>query len=139
MTTLKRHAELLQQSIEIIDNTLAKGLMSNPRAVGFATSAGSIDLLSIYLHKLGKISIGKIIEHQWFKKPAKEQKKEPLYERKVRVDFLKKNEIYDLLCEIEEKRTILAYGNPTGKDVEKCINSFWKLKKLIEDLTGEEL
>ena len=139
MTTITRHKELLKLSIEMIDDVLSRGLMSNPRAIGFATSSGSVDLLSIYLHKHGKISIGKIIEHQWFKKPSTEQKKESLYEKKIGVDLPKKNEIYPLMCEIEEKRTILAYGNPSDKDVEDAVNSFKKLKAIIEKEIGEEL
>lgn len=139
MTSLKRHKELLNFSVELIDNVLSKGLMSNPRAIGFATSAGSVDLISIYLHKLGKISLGKIIEHQWFKNSKKGQKKELLYERKIGIDFPKKDEIFSLMCEIEEKRNILAYGNPTEKNVEQTISSFRKLKNLIEELIGENL
>ena len=74
----------------MIEDVLAKGIMSNPRAIGFSVSAGSVDLLSFYLHKLGKISIGKIIKHQWFKRPLDNQKKLPLYERKIGVDFPRK-------------------------------------------------
>lgn len=139
MTSLERHKELLKQSIEMIDDTLSKGLMNNPRAIGFATSAGSIDLLSILLHKLDKIQIGKIIEHQWFKAPRPGQKIKPLYERKIGVEFPKKEEIYTLLCQIEEKRNILAYGNPTKIDVEENINLFRKLKTVIEEEIGEKI
>lgn len=112
--------------------------MNNPKTIAFATSAGAIDLLSIYLHRLEKISLGKIIQHQWFKKLNLEQKIEPLYERKIGIDFPNKKEIYDLMCKIEEKRNILAYSNSTKKDVENILISFWKLKKLIEKLIGEK-
>lgn len=129
----------MKDSIEIIDNALSKGIMNNPRAIGFAASVASVDLLSICLHKLGKISMGKIIEHQWFKRPVKGQKKKSLYERKIDVNFPSKEEVYELMCSIEEKRTVLAYGNPNKKEVEECVNAFWDLKKLIEELTGEKL
>jgi len=47
-----------------------------------------------------------VINHQWFKKPKLGQKKIPIYEEKIGVDFSKKKEIYELMCDIEEKRKL---------------------------------
>lgn len=137
MTTIKRHIELLKFSLQMIDDTLARGLASNPRAIAFAASSGAADLLSIYLHKLGKLPIGKVIEHQWFKKPQQGQKKEPILEEKLGVDFPRKKQVYDIMCDIEEKRGLLAYGNPTDTDVEAMLGEFRKLKTLVEEEIGD--
>ncbi len=140
MTTIKRHEELLKYSLEMLDSTLAKGVLSNPRAIAFATSSGAADLLSILLHKLGKLQIGKVIEHQWFKKLQIGQKKTPLYEEKLgaSLDIPEKDLICDLMCSIEEKRTTLAYGNPAESDISYVVVEFKRLKMLVEELTGEK-
>ncbi len=137
MTSIERHKELLNQSLRILDLALAGGILDNPRAIAFATSSGSVDLLSIYLHKSGKISIGKVIEHNWFKKPLSEQKIKPFYERKLDFDFPNRKIVFLLMCHIEEKRNILAYGNPTEQDVGFVVDAFNKLKKTLEEQLGE--
>ena len=139
MNRIERHKKLLQFSLDMLDSTLAKGILSNPRAVAFAASSGSVDLLSILLLKKGKISMGKVVNHQWFKKPMPGQKKVPIYEERIGVDFQRKEEIYRLMCDIEEKRNILAYGNPQEDDIEKVVIQFQKLKKTIEEVADEKL
>ncbi len=139
MTTIERHKELLKQSISILQFSIERGILENSRGIGFAVSSGSVDIFSIYLHKLGKISSGRIIEHNWFKKIKEGQKIEPLYEREINLDFPKKEEVYQLMCGIEEKRMILAYGNPSKEDIKIMIDSFWKLKEIIEKQIGEKL
>lgn len=138
MTTIERHKKLLEQSLRILELALAGGILDNPRAVAFATSSGSVDLLSIYLHKLGKISVGKVVEHSWFKKPLPEQKIKPIYERKLDIEFPKKQVLFSLMCDIEEKRTILAYGNPTKHDISFVIEAFNNLKNIVEREMGEK-
>jgi hypothetical protein len=139
MTSIERHKELLRQSLNILDIVLAGGLLNNPRAIAFATSSGSVDLLSILLHKTGKLSLGRVIEHQWFKKPLPMQKIKPIYERKLDMDFPKKKAIFSLMCDIEEKRNILAYGNPSDKDISLAVDTFRTLKNIVEEEIGEKL
>lgn len=139
MTNLERHKALLRQSMDLLELSVAKGALDNSRAIAFAASSGAVDLLSIFLHRAGKLPTGKIIEHQWFKSPKPEQKKTSVYERKLSVDFQRKKEIFNLMCAIEEKRTKLAYGNPTEGEVSSVIKALQKLKELIERELGESL
>ena len=82
--------------------------------------------------------MGKIIKHDWFKKPKEEQKIEPLIERKLPLVFPKKDEIYNLIYNIEEERNSLLYGKPKDEQIKKVITNFLKLKKEMEELLKNE-
>jgi|SRR3989344_8321974 len=136
MTSTDRHQSLLRQSLDLLDLAISKGMLDNSRAIAFAASSGAVDLLSILLHNLGKLSSGKVIEHQWFKRPKPEQKKAPIYEKKLDFNFPHKKEIFSLMCTIEEHRSSLAYGNPTESDVMRVTEAFRKLREIIEKELG---
>lgn len=87
---------------------------------------------------LNKISIGKIVKHEWFKKPKEGQKKEALIERKLPVEFERKDEIYSLLYELEEKRNSLMYGKSNTEQIKKVLEYFQKLKNIMEGLLKNE-
>lgn len=137
MTSVDRHKDLLKQSSDLLELAIARGAFENSRTVAFATSSGSVDVLSIFLHRIGKLSAGGIIEHQWFKQPKHEQKKPSVYELRLDFDFPQKKVIFSLMCAIEEKRDKLAYGNPTETDITATITAFKKLKELLEQELGE--
>lgn len=139
MTTIEEHRRALDESIRAIKACVDFDVESSPRTIGFNCSAGSVDILSIYLHKLGKLPVGKIIDHTWFKPLQLGQKKLPIYQEKLNFDFPKNEEIFELMCRIEEKRNKLIYGKGTKAEIEGVLESFWKLKGLVESELGGEL
>ena len=82
--------------------------------------------------------MGKVIKHDWFKRPKIEQKKEALIERKLPLDFLRKAEIYELIYNLEEERNSLMYGKPEQEQIKKVINTFLKLKEIFNELFENE-
>jgi len=137
MGSIADHKRRIQENIEEIESTVAVGIEKKPVTMGMHVSACSVELLELYLHKTGKIPIGKVIKHDWFKRPLPGQKVEPMIERKLKADFLRKEEIYDLLYTIEENRNNLIYGRATKHQVELVFNSFMKLREILTGLAGD--
>ena len=123
--------------MEAIEGAIAVGIEKRPVTIGFHASACAIEMLETYLHKEGKIPIGKMLKHDWFKRPLPEQKVEPLIERKLKVDFPSKEKVYDLIYTIEGNRTNLVYGRPTKTQIESVVNSFNKLKNILMERIGD--
>ncbi|MEK6887924.1 MAG: hypothetical protein AABX14_03190 [Candidatus Aenigmatarchaeota archaeon] len=137
MSAIRDHKKRLQESLDAIDDAIAVGIEKKPVTIGFHTSACAIELLEIYLHKEGKIPIGKMIKHDWFKRPLPEQKVEAMIERKLKVDFPSKEKVYDLIYTIEGNRTNLVYGRPTKTQIEAVVNAFNKLKGMLIEKIGD--
>jgi len=162
MTSIDEHKRKIKEHLEEIDEAIDKGIENKPITLGFHCSACSLEYLEIYLHiikkslciswtfgcsrlyfcinnlDINKLEIGKIIKHDWFKRPKKEQKKEPLIERKLPVQFEKKQEIYDLIYSIEKERNSLMYGKPKEGQVKKVLDLFLKLKEIFRSLFENE-
>ena len=138
MTSIGEHKKKIKEHLEEIEDAIDEGIEKKPITIGFHCSACSIQFLELYLHVINKISIGKIVKHDWFKKPKPEQKKEPLIERKLNVNFSKKQEIYDLIYKIEEERNILMYGKPVKNQIKEILNNFLKLKETFFGLFKNE-
>ncbi len=132
--TQKKIGEHLKEINESID----EGIENKPVSIGFHCSACALQFLEVYLHITNKIPIGKVIKHDWFKKPQEKQKKEALIERKLAVIFPRKEEIYSLIYELEEERNTLVYGKPTDIQIKKVIEVFLKLKEIFEELFKNE-
>lgn len=139
MTSIEEHKKKIEEHLEEIKDAINQGIEKKPITIGFHCSACAIQFLELYLHKINKIPIGKIIKHDWFKKPKLEQKKEPLIERKLQVVFPGKKEIYDLIYEIEEDRNSLMYGSPSKDKVVKVVKNFQKLKAIFKSLLENEI
>jgi hypothetical protein len=137
MSAMRDHLRRIGEHMEEIEGAATVGIEKKPVTIGLHTSACAMELLELYLHKEGKIPIGKIIKHDWFKKPLPEQKIEPLIERKLKVDFDSKEDVYDLIYKIEENRTSLVYGRPTKEQIETVLNSFNKLKNMLTEKIGD--
>ena len=131
MSAIRDHKKRINESMEAIEGAIAVGIEKRPVTIGFHASACAIEMLETYLHKEGKIPIGKMLKHDWFKRPLPEQKVEPLIERKLKVDFPSKEKVYDLIYTIEGNRTNLVYGRPTKTQIESVVNSFNKLKNIL--------
>jgi len=142
MTAINIYKERIKEHIQEIEDAISIGIEKRPSTIGLHTSACSISLLELYLHKLGKIQIGTIIKHDWFKPPKPEQKIEPLAERKLGVDFPLKDKILSLMYEIENQRNKLIYGNPSEAVIKSVLESFQALHKILKEKLkeiGEEI
>ena len=121
------HLKNLKESIEVIEESIGKGLLERQRNIGFNTSAASADMLEILLHKKSLIDPGSTIKHEWLKSKNKIQDKLPF-------DFPNKKEILELVFKIEEKRDTLCYGKPQKTEIiQEVINNFNKLRKLFKE------
>ena len=138
MTPIEEHKKKIKEHLEEINDAIEDGIENKPITIGFHCSACSLQLLELYLHNINKISIGKIIKHDWFKRPTPEQKKEPLIDRKLPVNFDNKNEIYNLIYSLEKERNILMYGKPAKTQIKKILNNFFKLKEIFDRLLKKE-
>ena len=138
MSSIEEHKRKIKEHLEEIEDAIEEGIEKRPITIGFHCSACVIELLELYIHSLNKIPMGKILKHDWFKKPKEGQKKEPLIERKLKVEFENKEELYDLIYEIEENRNSLVYGRVGKEQVKKVLDSFLKYKSKIIELIKKE-
>lgn len=138
MTSIEEHRKKIKEHLEEIDDAIEEGVEKKPVTIGFHCSACSIQFLELYLHVINNIPVGKIIKHDWFKKPKPEQKIEALIERKLPINFPRKEEIYSLIYELEEKRNSLVYGKSSEKEIKKVLASFLKLKEIFRELFKNE-
>jgi len=139
MTSVDEHKKKINEHLEQIEDAIDSGIEKKPITIGFHSSACASELLELYLHILNKIPIGKIIKHDWFKKPQPEQKIEALIERKLSVEFDYKKELYDLIYKIEENRDNLIYDKATKEQIKIVLDSFLKFKELINKLIKQEV
>lgn len=130
---IEDHKERLKESLQLIEESIEKGLLERQRTIGFNTSAAAMDMLEIYLHKKNLIDPGFIIKHEWLKSKNAVEKKFPF-------DFPKKKEILDLIFKIEERRNILCYGKPQKIEIlEGIIVHFNALKKIFKEAGFNDL
>ena len=138
MTSIEEHKRKIEEHLEAINNAIESGIEKRPITIGFHCSACSIEFIELYLHLINKIPISKILKHDWFKRPTPNQKREVLIERKNPVEFQGKEEIYNLIYSIEEKRNLLMYGKPSEEQTKKVISDFNKLKEIFYKLFEDE-
>ena len=138
MTSVEEHKKKITEHLEEINDAIDQGIEKKPITIGFHCSACSIQFLELYLHVTNKIPIGKVIKHDWFKRPKPEQKKDALIERKLTVNFDKKQKIYELIYALEEERNSLMYGKPVKEQIKKVIETFFKLKEIFMELYKNE-
>ena len=135
MTSIEEHKRKITEHLEEIEDAIDAGVEKKPITIGFHCSSCSIELLEVYLHKMNKIPMGKVLKHDWFKPVQKGQKVKPLAERMIGAEFLRKKEIFDILYRIETKRDKLMYGKSSENEIRQTLENFNKLKKiLLEEL-----
>jgi len=138
MTIIEEHLRKIKEHLEEIEDAVDQGIENKPVTIGFHCPACALQLLELYLHSLNKISIGKVVKHDWFKRPQEDQKIESLIERKLSVDFPMKEEIYELIYDLEDKRNTLVYGKPMKIQIERVYDNFLKLKEILKELLKNE-
>ncbi len=138
MTSIEEHLKKIKEHLDAINRAIDVGIEKWPANIGFNASACAVQLLELYLHKLNLISPGKVVKHNWFKRPRAGQKIEPLVERNLKIDFALKNNIYGMIYNIEEQRESLIDGKAGKEQAKQVLEIFLKLKSiLLEELEKE--
>ena len=138
MTSVEEHKRKIKEHLDEINDAIEQGIEDKPITLGFHCSACVLELLELYLHIKNKLPLEKIIKHDWFKKPKPEQKKDPLIERHLPIQFEKKEELYELIYDIEEERNSLLYGKPQKEQTKKVLEKFQEFKEKIMELLKNE-
>ena len=123
---IEDHLRNINESLEVINESIQKGLLERQRNISFNISVVSVEMLEVFLHNLSILNFGSSIKHDWFSSERKALEK-------LKFDFPRKNEIINLLSDIESKRNIFCYGKPQPiEDIKSLLESFNKLKGLFE-------
>lgn len=129
---IEDHKKQLKESLEVIRESIEKGLLERQRNIGFNTSAASADMLEILLHKNDLIDPGFIIKHEWFNSPNK-------IKDKFSFDFPRKKDILALMEEIEKTRNTLCYGKHQEIEILiKITEKFNRLKSIFREVGVNE-
>src|SRR3989344_4278581 len=100
---IEDHLRNINESLEVINESIQKGIQDRQRNIGFNTSVSGVEMFEVFLHKENLLHPSSILKHSWFSS-------QKIANEKLKFDFDDKNRIIDLLCKIEEKRNILCYG-----------------------------
>jgi len=123
---VKEHEAAYKEHLKHISRDIEEGIEENQRDIGFNISQGSVELFSIFLHKLNLIgSSGEMFDHRIFKTKK-------LAEKRLPSNFPQKNEILLLMKKIEIERNVLCYGKrkPPEK-IKEVIKYFNNLREII--------
>ena len=125
---IENHYLRLKENLDVLDDSIKIDIIKRQSTIGFCVSAASIHMIEILLHKNNLIDSSYIIKHEWFKSKHK-------IDDKINFEFPKKEEIIELLKDIQEKRNELCYGTPKKeKEIVDYIKKFNKLKEIFESL-----
>lgn len=132
MSGISEHKKKIREHLDELQDAINIGIEKRPSTIGFHTVACAMEFLELYLHLAQLISSGKMIKHSWFQRPKEGQKIIPLIERKLPVNFLGKENVYELLYILEDNRDTLIYGKSSKAQIELVVKTFMKLKSLME-------
>jgi len=123
---IEEHEKAYNEHKKNIDRLIEEGIEENQRNITYNLSQGSVELFSIFLHKLHKIQgSGDKIDHRIFKSSS-------LIKKKLNFDFPSKAKILELIKNIENERNALCYGSRKPKErIEKTIFVFNELRNII--------
>ncbi len=137
MSSVTDHKSHIKEHLEVLQDAINVGIANRKATIGLHASACASELLEMYLHLAGLISSGKQVEHEWFKRPQKDQKIEPWIERKLPVNFPDKEKIYEFIYAIEENRNTLVYGKGTESQAKLVLDNFNSLKETLKNKIEE--
>jgi len=124
---IEDHLRNIQESLEVIKESIKKGLQERQRNIGFNVSVASAEMLEVFLHSKNLINPGAMIKHEWFASLNNARER-------LNFDFEDKDKILGILNEIEAKRTLLCYGKPQEIElIESYLALFNKIKLLFEE------
>ena len=123
---IEDHLRNIRESLEVINESIQRGVQERQRNIGFNISVAAVEMLEVYLHKLGVLNPSTILKHEWFSSLRRANER-------LNFDFHRKKEILKLLVEIETNRNLLCYRKPQPIYlIESALNSFNKLKIIFE-------
>ena len=129
----EKHIEIIKESLEVIRDSMRKGLVSRQTTIGFHTSHAAAQLLELFLHSKNLFSLSAKLNHKWFKSIKK-------IEDKLSFNFPRKDEIIRLIYVIEKRRDDLCYGKRVNeKIIKEQIEMFYKLKRIFEEEGLDEI
>jgi len=128
---VEEHEKAYEEHIRNINRAIEEGIEENQRNLGYNISQASVELFSIYIHKLNLIqSSGEQFDHRTFKSIE-------LTKKKVPPEFKEREKIIKLMREIELERNVICYGKRKPKDrIEKMVKYFNELRKIINSQIG---
>ncbi len=125
---IELHKKAVRESLEVINESIDRGILERQRTIGFHCSAALVDILEIYLHSKNLITPGTNIKHTFFSSERKAMEK-------LSVEFEHKSEIIRLLAEVEDRRNRLCYGKEQSKEyLEGYIELFNKVKRVFDSM-----
>ena len=124
----ENHIRIIKEGFSAIQWAIDQGIEDKQTTIGFNASLISVNLLEIYLHRNNLIKVDNILKHEWF--GSKNKIKE-----KLDFNFENKENILQLIFNIEEKRNILCYGKKQKLEkINEILENFYKLKNLFESM-----
>ena len=125
---VEEHEQAYQEHLKNLNKAIEEGITENQRNIGYNISQGSVELISIYLHKLRLLQgSGDNLDHRIFKNKN-------LIEKKIPPEFPSRNRILELMRAIETERNLLCYGKRKPEEkVSIMIKTFQELKKIINE------
>ena len=125
---IEEHMKALEEHDENLRLAIERGLSKNQRNIAYNASQASVELFSIYLHKLNLLSLGENLDHRIFKTQAVDER--------IPSNFPKRLEILSLMKFLEEKRKLLCYGkrHSDESEIREVVQVYNQLKKLIGDI-----
>lgn len=123
---VEEHESAYKEHLQHITRAIEEGVEQNQRNIGYNVSQGSVELFSIYLHKMHLIqSSGEQFDHRIFKNNF-------LIKKRISFDFPLKAKILKIMKEIELGRNILCYGKRKSEEkIKEIIKNFNELRKII--------
>ena len=127
---IESHKRAIKESLEMIMESIQKGVSERQRTIGFHCSVAAADMLELFLHSKGLINPGKTIKHDFFTSKRKLKERLP--------DFKNRERTIELLTGLETKRNLLCYGKPQPEElIEEYISTFNKIRKLFEEMGAD--
>lgn len=100
----------------------------SPAVISFAFSAAALHMFSIAFHD--ELDPGVTIKHGDFRSNKGIEKLKNLIR-----EFSKKNDLFSMWKDMENKRNDLCYGYPANKDIKEYSDRFYKIKNILEDIS----
>lgn len=125
---IEDHKKTIKESLEVIKESINKGLIERQRTIGFHCSTALANMLEIYLHTKNLIDPGSTIKHDFFSSERKALEK-------LSQQFENKEQILKLLAEIEKKRNIICYGkNQSAEYIEEYLKLFNRARGIFDSM-----
>ncbi len=101
----------------------------SPAVIGFVYSAAAMHMFSIAFHD--ELDPGRVVKHDDFRSKDRIEKLKSLIR-----SFGKKDELFEIWKEMENKRNDLCYGYPADKDIREYTNRFYRIKEILESISS---